>query len=219
MASQEILPPRAMRTLIALSFAFGLSLNPFGEAKGQGSAAQLLKEGSSYQSADDTSDRAAEAYSILIQKYPRTSQAEQAQFFLGTYYHKKFHILEHKVRTEDWSSFNKAESALYAYVGQYQRGSYVADAYLTLALISLRRGYNDKHRDNAISLLKKMSEQKADGLVYIYKVVWSPYSDDVVKRYCAKSSLASSAIILINRNTTFGNFSVALREWARNNCK
>lgn len=183
------------------------------------SAANLLSEATYYQSGDDTSDRAADSYRQLILRYPNSRQAEQAQFYLGTYYQNKFFILEHRFKTQDWSSFNQAEDALKAYVGKYPRGSYLADAYYALALISLRRGYNNKYRDDAISLLKKMSGQRADGQVYMYKVVWSPHSDDVLKRTCAKNSLAASALILINKNTTFENFSVALKEWCRNNCR
>src|ERR1044071_538944 len=72
---------------------------------GQGTAVQLLKEGTSYQSADDTSDRAAISYRLVIQKYPSSPEAEQAQYFLGTYYEKKFFLLEGKSKEQDWSSF------------------------------------------------------------------------------------------------------------------
>lgn len=188
-------------------------------AKGQGTAAQLLKEGSSYQSADDLSDRAAIAYRTVIQRYPRSPQAEQAQFYLGTYYQNKFFILEHQYKTQDWSSFNQAEDALHTYVEKYPKGSYLADAYYALAMISLRRGYNNKYRDDAMSWLNKMSGQRADGEVSMYKVVWSPHPDDIIKRTCEKNSLAAGETILINRNSTFENFTIALTEWCRNNCK
>ena len=188
-------------------------------SQSRSSASQLLSEGTYYQSGDDTSDRAADLYRQLILKYPKSTQAEQAQFYLGTYYQNKFFILEHKHRSQDWSSFNQAENALKTYIAKFPRGSYLADAYYALALISLRRGYSNKYRDNAISRLKEMSGQRADGQVYLHKVVWSPHSDDVLKRTCEKNSLAANELILINRISTFDGFMVALKEWCRNNCK
>lgn len=183
------------------------------------SAAKLLSEGTYYQSGDDTSDRAADSYRQLILRYPDSTQAEQAQFYLGIYYQNKFFILEHRYKTQDWSSFNQAEDALHTYVGKYPRGSYLADAYYALAMISLRRGYSNKYRADAKSWLNKMSGQRADGKVYLYKVVWSPHSDDVIKLTCEKNSLAANELILINRISTFEGFTIALKEWCRNNCK
>jgi hypothetical protein len=218
MAGKQSSSNRA-RNLATLGLATALCLSAgMLVAKGQGSAAQLLKEGSSYQGADDTSDRAAIVYRIVIQKYPRSIQAEQAQFYLGTYYQNKFFIIEHKYGKQDWSAFNQAEDALKAYAASYPKGTYLADAYHSLALISLRRGYSDSHQADAKAWLVKMSGQGTDSKIYMYKVIWSPHSDDVVKRTCNKNALAAAETILINRNTTFDNFTTALKEWCKNNC-
>jgi hypothetical protein len=182
-------------------------------------AARLLNEGTYYQSGDDISDRAADSYRQLILKYPKTTQAEQAQFFLGTYYQNKFFIVEYRQKRQDWSSFNQAEDALRTYITKYPRGSYLADAYYSLALISLRRGYNNQYRQDAKSLLDMMSKQGVDGQIYVYKVVWSPYPEDVVKLTCQKNSLAAGELTLINRISTFEGFRTASGEWCRNNCK
>ena len=183
------------------------------------SAAQLLKEASSYQSADDTSDRAAELYRTIISTYPNSVQAEQAQFFLGTYYQKKFYILEYKSKVEDWSSFNQAESALYGYVGKYgSRGShsYLADAYHMLAIIALRRGY----RDAAQKLLQQMKAVAAkDPKVYMYKFVWSARSEDVTKGYCDTKALADANANSIGRYHSFNDAIEDMRNWCRNNCR
>ncbi|HEV7798906.1 MAG TPA: hypothetical protein VGO73_12150, partial [Pyrinomonadaceae bacterium] len=98
--------------------------------------------------------------------------------------------------------------------------SFTADAYYALAMISLRRGYSsNKYRDDAISSLNKMSEQKADSTVYIYRVVWTPYPEDVIKRNCLKNSLAVNERILLNQTSTFEHFTITLRGWCKDNCK
>src|ERR1700704_5366933 len=128
----QSLRTQLMQTLKTVGFAIVLSSGLSMVVRAQATAVQLLNEGSAYQSADDTNDRAAIAYRLVIQRYPRTAQAEQAQYFLGTYYEKKFFLLEGQSKVEDWSSFNEAEQALYGYVGTYKlRGtkSYLADSY------------------------------------------------------------------------------------------
>lgn len=211
---------QTMKLLALICLATFLITQITCDARSQESgAARLLNEGTYYQSGDDTSDRAADSYRQLILRYPKTTQAEQAQFYLGTYYQNKFFIVEYRDKTQDWSSFNQAEDALRTYITKYPRGSYLADAYYALALISLRRGYNNKYREDARSFLDTMSKQRVDAQVYVYKVVWSPYPDDVVKLTCQKNSLAASELTLINRISTFEGFRTASGEWCRNNCK
>jgi hypothetical protein len=191
---------------------------------GQGTPAQLLKEGSSYQSADDTSDRAAIAYRLVIQKYPNSIQAEQAQYFLGTYYEKKFFLIEGKSKVPDWSSFDQADKEFYSYVGKYRtKGakSYLADSYFNLAMIALRRGYRNKdYRDTANKLLTQMNDvAKQDNKVYVTKVVWSARSDDVVKKYCDTKSLASATSTAINSGSSFDAAVRNLTTWSQSSCK
>ena len=179
-----------------------------------GQAEQYLKQGSSYHVADDTSDRAADLYGQLIMKYPKSTEAETAQFSLGSYYSRKFFILEARNSVQDWDSFNKAEEALYRYIKTYPRGYYLADAYQTLAMIALRRGY----RDAAFSLWRQMKEAAAaDQKVYISKVTWSTADDDVVKRYCDSASLADAAYHIAAKQS-FNDAVRSLTKWAQANC-
>jgi len=180
------------------------------------SAAKLLSEGSRYQAADDTSDRAADLYRQLIRKHPRSAQAESAQFFLAGYYRRKFFILEERSKVQDWESMNKAEDEYYTYIGKYARGVYLADAYHDLAVISLRRGYRDKAR----SLYDKMKESAAkDRRVYIFRFTWSPNTNDVIKRYCDTASLASASFDAIDKESTFSGVVSVLTNWARAHCR
>jgi len=179
------------------------------------SAAQLLKEGSKYQASDDISDRAPDLYRQLIRKYPKSAEAESAQFFLGAYYSRKFFILEQRSKVQDWGSMNRAEEELYSYIGKYPRGFYLADAYHTLAIIALRRDY----RDNAKSLWNKMKDAAGkDRKVYIFRVTWSPSAEDVIKGYCDTVALARTSLDGITKDLSFNNIVKDLTNWARSNC-
>jgi hypothetical protein len=223
MTGKPSLANRAVKSFTTFGLAMALCLSAFMlVGNGQGTAAQLLREGNSYQSADDTSDRAAIVYRLLIQQYPKSIQAEQAQFYLGTYYQKKFYILEYRNRIEDWSSFNQAEDALWGYVAKYSsKGTkfYLADTYHTLAMIKLRRG-GDTYRADAKMLLKKMSDAAdKDPRVYMYKVVWTPRKDDITKGYCDTRALAAANLDAIDRIYFFNDIVFDLRNWCRNNCR
>ena len=177
---------------------------------------QLLRQGSRYQASDDTSDRAPELYRELITKHPKSAEAESAQFFLGSYYQRKFFILEGRNQVQDWGSFNMAEEALYTYLDRYPRGVYLADSYHTLALIALRRNYRDK----AISLWTRMKEvADKDKKVYIFRLTWSTNPDDVIKGYCDTKALAEASLAVMDQKSSFADKVNSLTNWARANCQ
>lgn len=189
-----------------------ISIAPVAECQ---SAAKLLKEGSRYQAADDTSDQAADLYRQLIRKYPKSAEAESAQFFLGAYYERKFFILEHRSKVPDWGSLNRAEEELYTYKGKYPRGFYVADAFHMLAIAALRRGYKDTAR-NWWTIMREASTK--DRQVYIFRITWSSSTDDVIKGYCKTSALAAASVDALNKESSFDGVVRALTSWARGNC-
>lgn len=176
---------------------------------------QLLREASRYQAIDDTSDRATEMYQQLIKQYPNSAEAESAQYFSGAYYSRKFFIIEKRNNVQDWGSMNRAEQELYAYIGKYQRGFYLADSFNTLAIIAMRRNY----RDSARSLWTKMRDAASqDRKVYIYRVTWSSSNDDVIKGYCDTAALAGVSLGLVDRKLSFDQVVSELTNWARSNC-
>jgi tetratricopeptide (TPR) repeat protein len=205
--------------IAALAGALLLTFRVFQPPVAAQSAAQLLKEGRYYQGSDDTTDRAADRYRSIINKYPNSPQAEEAQFYLGTYYQKKFYILEHTELVQDWSSFNQAEEALNEYVRRYSvKGAkfYLADAYHTLAVIAIRRG----DTKTALYQLQQMLQASSkDPLVHIYKMVWSPSSEDVVKSVCHSKNLASATLEVAGGDMPFSERIRRLRDWCRSNCK
>lgn len=201
------------RFAFAVCFVTAITTSAFGKTP---SAAQLLKQGSSYQAADDTSDRAADIYRQLIRLFPKSLEAEAAQFFLGTYYHRKFFILEQRNRTQDWESLNRAEEELFKYKGKYPKGHYLSDTFHALATIAMRRGYTN----SAVSYLQAMKQSAgADKKVYIFRMTWSPNTNDVVKRYCDTGALADTSLQLANRKLPFDSVMTEVTKWARGNCQ
>lgn len=215
---------RSMTILLAAVFLMhGASWNTRSQksrstASQSSSAAKLLNEANYYQSNDDISDRAAELYRLVITKYPNTVEAERAQFYLGTYYQKKFFILDYRDHVQDWSSFNQAEEALNSWLAKYSRGrhTYLADSYFALAIIALRRGDSKTAR---LALERMGRVANSDPSVYIYKIVWSPRSEDEVKRTCRTRDLAFNTNVTINKYHDFESFVSGLRYWCLSECK
>ncbi len=206
----------AFHVVITLGVTMLLMISLTEKVMGQVGAQQSLREGSRYQAIDDTSDRAAELYQQVIRNYPKSAEAEAAQFFLGSYYSRKFFILEKRSNVQDWGSMNRSEQELYAYIGAYPNGTYLADAYHTLGLIALRRDY----RENARGLWMRMRDAAArDRKVYIFRVTWSPANDDVIKGYCDTYGLSDVSLGLLSKQASFNQTVSELTNWARNSCQ
>ncbi|HTG94797.1 MAG TPA: hypothetical protein VL866_19530 [Pyrinomonadaceae bacterium] len=206
---------RALKCLLGTTFLL-MPLIYLPDKREVQSASKLLKDGSRYQAADDTSDRAADLYRELLRKYPKSVEAESAQFFLGSYYQVKFFILEQRSKVQDWNSFNLAEDELYRYIGKYPKGAYLADAYNRLAIVALRRGY----ASNARSLWSKMKAAGVtDRKVYVAKVTWSPTTDDQIKGYCDTKLLADASLEAMDKNNNFNGVVYALTNWAKSRCR
>jgi hypothetical protein len=203
-----------VKYLVTICFTIAVTTS-INEVQGQ-SAATLLREGSRYQAADDTSDRAPGIYRQLIMKYPKSAEAESAQFFMGAYYSRKFFILEQRSNVQDWGSMNRAEEELSTYITRYPRGFYIADSYNTLAIIALRRGLSGP----ALSRWNSMkSVASKDPKVYIFRVTWSPGADDVIKGYCNTESLAYASLRALDTQSSFNGVVAALTSWAREHCR
>jgi tetratricopeptide (TPR) repeat protein len=182
---------------------------------------QLLNQASYYYSVDDTSDRAADLYRQVVAKYPNSPEAEQAQFYLGLYFHKKFYCLRSRNRIDDWSAFNSAEEALNKYIKDYSyRGAkaYLADAYFTLALIYLQRG-DASNRQTAINYLNTMVRDAAakDSQVYVDSIVWTPDTNESIKFNYKTIQLAAALQEAIGHSNDFDRLRVELRNWCRKN--
>ncbi|HEX5602476.1 MAG TPA: hypothetical protein VFX63_08000, partial [Pyrinomonadaceae bacterium] len=98
----------------------------------------------------------------------------------------------------------------------YPNGFYLADAYQTLALSALRRGY----WDNARKLWLQMREAAAkDRKVYIYRVTWSTSSEDVIKGYCDTVGLSEISLNMLDKRLSFDQLVSGITSWARGQCQ
>src|SRR5712664_4001411 len=61
-----------------------------------------------YKNDDITKDRAAALYRQVRDKFSTSKEAETAQYFLASYYHRKFYIQREKQLNEDQAPLNEA---------------------------------------------------------------------------------------------------------------
>jgi TolA-binding protein len=185
-------------------------------------AKDLLKKANYYYSVDDITDRASDTYRELLTKYPKSPEAEQAQFYLGLYFHKKFYCLRSKGgKVDAWSVFNEAERALNTYNKNYSSkgtGAYLADSYFVLAMIYLQRG-SDTNRQQAASYLDSMATAASrDRSVFIQDIVWTPNAKANLNVMCDARKLASAGLASMKRFNSFDQLVDDLRNWCRTNC-
>jgi len=182
-------------------------------------ATELLKEGRYYHGLNDISDRAAERYQMTMKASPRSPQAEEAQYYLGTYFQKKFYLLEERYRVQDWSTFNRAEEAYFGYISKYTGKGfhlYLSDAYYALAMVALRRGSDE----NAQKYLWALNEASVkDQEVAVFYGLLPPDSKDVKNAVCNSRSLAAATLEIIGKEKSFPGRTNMLRQWHRSNCK
>lgn len=134
-----------------------------------------------YYKNDDITDKAAVQYRKVRDSYPKSSEAATAQYFLGSYYHRKFYIQKEKKLNEEIGLLTEAQGQYEDYADKYawnnKSPEWLSDAYFNLALIFLQRG---KDREAEQFLGKMYGAAPYDSEVYIYQVVWSPNSKDVI---------------------------------------
>jgi hypothetical protein len=134
-----------------------------------------------YYKNDDITDMAAQQYRKVRNIYVGTNEAATAQYFLGSYYHRKFYIQKEKKLTEDRTVLTEAQAQYEDYISKdawrNKQPEWLSDAYFNLALIFLQRGMDGEAEQ---SLGKMYGAAPYDSQVYIYQVVWSPSSDDVI---------------------------------------
>jgi len=182
-------------------------------------ARELLDEGMYYHGLNDTSDRAAERYQMTMKISPRSQQAEEAQYYLGTYFHKKFYLLEERYGVQDWSTFNRAEEAYFEYISKYNaRGFhlYLSDAHYALAMVALRRG-SDENAQKYLRALHKTSLK--DKEVDLFYGLLPSDSRDVKNAVCDSRSLAAATLEIISKERSFPGRTNMLTQWYRSNCK
>ena len=131
-------------------------------------------------------------------------RAEDAQYYLGAYFQRKYYITKGRTNVPDWASLYYADREFRKYFAKYSEqgnGRWLADTYLALALIDLERG-------DAIALKRHRKQlrdaQARDPDVYVYQVVWSRRTTDVIDAHFPTTFVAD-----VLDNATAGDVSAA----------
>ena len=98
--------PGAVLTLLLLTYLAALPISVVAQTRRgrttQGSDPKaILAKADVYFKNNDITDRAAVEYRTVRDRFPRTREAATAQYYLGSYYHRKFYIQKEKKLRED----------------------------------------------------------------------------------------------------------------------
>ena len=161
-------------------------------------AEQCLSLGVYYYNNDDITDKAVKQFNLVMTKYAGSKQAEMAQYFLASYYQRKYYIQLRRQRKDDRKLLELAANEYKKYTDRYYRngsGQWLADAFFNLGLVYLQ--VNDSGRaGNELSKMRDASGR--DGSVYVYEIVWSPSPEDVIDSYVAAKPLADLALAILS---------------------
>lgn len=157
-------------------------------------AAQCLSLGVYYYNNDDITDKAVRQFNLVMARYAGTKPAEQAQYFLASYYQRKYYIQLRRQGRDDRRLLELAANEYRRYTDRYYQtgsGQWLADAFFNLGLVYLQM----KDSGSAGNELSKMRDASGrDGSVYVYEIIWSPSPEDVIDSYVAAKPLADFAL-------------------------
>jgi hypothetical protein len=182
------------------------------DAYGQSASEKILRKGIAYYNTDDISDQAAAQFMLILRNYKTSSEAESAQYYLASYYQRKFYIIKRNQGREDKGLLAKAKTEYGNYTKNYlkQGSKWLSDAFFNLALVYFQ--LNDSK--NAGWELNKMGQFSGmDPQVYIYEVVWSPDSGDVIDGWYQADALAE--FVKGNSEKSFQNLINVTKRWCR----
>jgi tetratricopeptide (TPR) repeat protein len=147
---------------------------------------------------NDISDKAAAQYRRVRDQFPNSKEAARAQYFLGSYYHRKFYIQKDKKLKEELGLLIEAQGQYEDYVNRYawktNSPDWLADAYFNLALVFLQRGENKKAEE---FLGKMYGAAPYDRTTHVYQVIWSPNTRDIIDSSFDSRQLSEYANSLI----------------------
>ncbi len=178
------------------------------------SAAQLYAQGFFAYENFDTSDTAPNNFRQVISRYPRSPEAESAQFFLGSFYLRKYQLKAEAKGVGDADTLEEARKAYEEYIGKYPQGGpcqCLSDAHFNLAMTYFQLGNPAMAR---IKLENVRNSYPRDHLVYIYQVISSPSQKDIIDSHFDALRLAE-----YTSNITGLQFDTAaslLKKWCRN---
>lgn len=142
---------------------------------------EILALGIYHYNNDDISGLAEQFFrQLLTPRYAETEEAESARYFLASYYERKFYIQRAKWRKDDWDSLKRAAAEYRLYTDQYYKSGtakWLSDAFFNLAIVDMQLNENQ----SAVEELSKIrGAAERDPTIYVYQIVWSPQSKDVI---------------------------------------
>ena len=181
------------------------------------SAEKLLSLGDYYYRNNDVSDAADNYYRQAIRSAPGSSTSGLAQYNRGNYWFRKFYVLKEQFSREDTQALSTAEGQYYDFIDRFAKQTntigLLSDAEFYLALVYLQQG----KRDYAIGWLNRMLAEavKADQQVYVYKVVWSSKSNDIIDRNVDAAQLAKHARQVIQKGNDVNTVILEIKRWCQ----
>jgi hypothetical protein len=200
----------------ANSFALSESSH-FDQAAQKSSAQSMLELALFHYNSDDLSDKAEQSLKRLLTKeYYGTQESETAQYYLAAYYQRRFYLYREKRGSQDWNSLQQAAAEYRRYTDNYYRTgthTWLNDSFFNLAMVNFQLG----QAENATNELSKMGEAAGrDDTVYIYQVVWSSQSQDVIDSPIPAAKLAEYTKKVFTENP--GSFDKAvwlIKKWCQ----
>jgi tetratricopeptide (TPR) repeat protein len=176
-----------------------------------------LALGDFYYRNNDVSDAADRHYRQAIRNAPGSQTAGYAQYNRGSYWFRKYFVIKEQYSKEDPSALTEAEGQYYDFIDKFAKQTNVigllSDAEFYLALVYLQQG----KREYAIGWLNRMLVEavQEDQTVYVYKVVWSSKSYDIVDRNVNAAELAEYARRSIERNKDGDAVILEIKRWCQ----
>lgn len=175
-------------TVIAMALLIGSISSPAAarqsqrqSTKSSSAATQLLSRGLFYYNNND--DNAARQFQQVIKQYPSSQEGEDAQYYLGSYYQRKYFV-KRKSKSPDPRELRdiliNAEAAFQKYISRFtNNGSrkWLSDAEFNLSLVYLLEGDQKRALLQLDDMLDKSSRDQS---VYIYQVDWPLSRKDVI---------------------------------------
>lgn len=170
-----------------------------------------------YYNNDDLSGKAEQALKkLLVPRYESSPQYETARYYLAAYYQRRFYLYRQKRGTLDWGTLKQAAAAYRQYTDKYYRNgthTWLNDSFFNLALVYLQLG----EPSNALNELSKMGRAAdKDQTVYVYQIIWSPQSQDVIDSNISAARLADYAAKVVKENSnSFERAVVLIQKWCQ----
>jgi len=170
-----------------------------------------------YYNTADLNKRAEELLKqLLIKRYDGTPQSESAQYYLAAYYQRRFYLCSEKQGDPDWSALKQGRDEYRNYTDKFYNGGthqWLTESFFNLAMVYLQLG----EPWNAVNELEKMKKAaEIDPGVYIYQIVWSSQSQDVIDSSLPAEKLADYALRVIHENGKDFNRAVLLiQKWCQ----